>query len=129
MNFVSLIQYTSSSMASLCLETPGLVSHSFRPTVEFRLVIVFHRPFENTERLVNIARNKKAFQWDAYRPLATCTCFSGHHQMLLLRGWGPQVNKFWRPDVSSRRLGPKSDVQGGGGGSEYLNTSPLIRDE
>ena len=60
--------------------------------------------------------NKKAFQWDAYRPLANRTCFTGHHQMLLLgrggRWWrgGLQMNKF--EQVSN--VGHQMLVAGGG---------------
>ena len=64
-----------------------------------------------------LTKNKKTFQWDAYRPLANHTCFNVHQQMLLLGMWGGGGGssngqvwtglQCWPPDVSSKgRRGP-----------------------
>ena len=55
--------------------------------------------------------NRKAFQWDAYRPLANRTFFSSH-QMSAPREGGTQVNKF--EQVSS--LGHQISLAGGRAG-------------
>ena len=38
--------------------------------------------------------NKKAFQYDAYRPLADCKCFSSHQPNVTTWWGGPQVNTY-----------------------------------
>ena len=56
--------------------------------------------------------NKKAFQWDAYRPLVNRMFFSDHLMPELMgRGWGPRVNKF--KQVSSD--GHQMSLAGGAG--------------
>ena len=62
--------------------------------------------------------NKKAFQYDAYRPIENRMCFSFsgyHHQMLLL--WGEvSSEQFWTgfqwlpPDVTSQ--GDRAGLEG-----------------
>ena len=58
--------------------------------------------------LTELFVNQKAFQWDAYRPLANHRCFGGYQIRVMVESVGPRVT--FSPDITSR----------GGTGCPYL---------
>ena len=62
---------------------------------------LFHQEDQLICRISYSRDNKKAFQWDAYRPLANHRCFGGSHYVLVAEGVGI-------PDSMSKGTHPPS---------------------
>ena len=74
---------TINLITSRTIKNPKIVSFV---TIDYSLSGKLKKKTQSHE--TEIHTNKKAFQQDAYCAHVNCTCFSGHHQMLLQCGEG-----------------------------------------